>query len=336
MICEKLAQRRGGPLGFYPGSAPLEVMAEDLQRRVIEVYEKTIGSVVGVSTVRVVDLLFAQAPVRGWGSGVLVDERGLVVTNSHVVEGFERITVSFHGGESAHAELVAADPQVDIAFLEVENPGYRPVRLGDSDRLRVGQFVVAIGNPFGQLLGGPSVTFGVISGLGRTLHVEGRIYENLIQTDAAVNPGNSGGPLMNLDGEMVGLTTAMIPFAQGIGFAIPVNEVKYALEQVRRYGRIRRPWIGVYGLDVNPAVAAQLGLPVQRGVLVVKVVPGGPAHSSGLRPGAVVLAVNGEPVSSVADLVSALRRAGVGSTVELSVFYRGATYRVRVEVEEAP
>lgn len=310
-------------------------MVEELQKRIIEVYENTIQSVVGVSTVRLVDMLFAQAPVRGWGSGVIVD-RNLVVTNSHVIEGFERVSISFHDGSTSHAEILAADPLIDIAFLEADTGAHKPVRLGDSGKLKVGQLVVAIGNPFGQVLGGPSLTLGVVSGLGRTLHVEGRVYENLIQTDAAVNPGNSGGPLMNLEGEMVGITTAMIPFAQGIGFAIPVNEVKYALEQVRKHGRILRPWIGVYGLDVNPAVAAQLNLPVQRGVLVVRVVPGGPAHVAGLRPGDVILAVNREPVSSVADLVTALRKAGVGSTVELRVLQRGSTVSISVEVEETP
>lgn len=310
-------------------------MLEELQKGVIEVYEKTIQSVVGVSTVRLVDMLFAQAPVRGWGSGVIVGDR-LVATNSHVVEGFERVSVSFSDGSTSHAEIIAADPQLDIAFLEVEASGGKPVRLGDSDKLKVGQFVIAIGNPFGQVLGGPSLTFGVISGLRRTLHVEGRIYENLIQTDAAVNPGNSGGPLMNLEAEMVGITTAMIPFAQGIGFAIPVNEVKYALEHVKKYGRILRPWIGIYGLDVNPAIAAQLGLPVERGVLVVRVVPRGPAYAAGLRPGDVILAVNGEPIIGVGDLVAALRRAGIGATVELRVLHRGAALSLRVEVEEAP
>ncbi|MEM4790292.1 MAG: trypsin-like peptidase domain-containing protein [Thermofilum sp.] len=310
-------------------------MVEELQRRIIEVYESTIQSVVGVSTIRLVDMLFAQAPVRGWGSGVIVDEN-LVATNSHVVEGFERVAVSFHDGSASHAEVLAADPQIDIAFLEADTSGHKPAKLGDSGKLKVGQLVIAIGDPFGQVLGGPSLTLGVVSGLGRTLHVEGRIYENLIQTDAAVNPGNSGGPLMNLDGEVVGITTAMIPFAQGIGFAIPINEVKYALEQVKRHGRILRPWIGIYGLDVNPAVAAQLGLPVQRGVLVVRTLPRGPAHAAGVRPGAVILAVNGEPITGVTDLLAALRKAGVGSTVKLRVLYKGSTFNVDVEVEEAP
>lgn len=310
-------------------------MAEELQRKVIEVYSKVLPSVVGVSTLRVIDFLFTQAPITGFGSGVAVD-RGIIATNSHVVEGFERITVTTPDGESYPAEIVSEDPQWDIAFLRVDGADLQPARLGDSDRVQIGQFVTAIGNPFGQLLGGPSLTFGIVSGVGRTLRVEGKVYENMIQTDAAVNPGNSGGPLVNLDAEVIGITTAMIPFAQGIGFAIPVNEVRWALEQVRRFGRIVRPWIGVYGLDVTPMVALQLGLREPGGVLVVRIAAGGPAHRAGIRPGDVLLSADGRRLKGVSDLIATLRERGVGESIELEVYRRGAVRKYVVRIEEAP
>ncbi len=312
------------------------VVAENLQEKVIEVYNRVLPSVVGVSTLRVIDFLFTQAPITGFGSGVVVERGGLIATNSHVVEGFERITVTTPDGESYQAEVVAEDPQWDIAFLRAEGADLPPARLGDSDKIRIGQFVLAIGNPFGQLLGGPSLTFGIVSGIRRTLRVEGKVYENMIQTDAAINPGNSGGPLVNLDAEVIGITTAVIPFAQGIGFAIPVNEVKWALEQVKKYGRIARPWIGVYGLDVTPIVALQLGLREPGGVLVVRIVPGGPAHRAGVRPGDVILAADGRRLEGVSSLVSVLREKGVGSIVELEVYRHGTVRKTKVRVEEAP
>lgn len=311
-------------------------MALEVQQKIMEVYNQVIESVVGVSTLRVIDFLFAHAPVTGFGSGVVVDSKGIIATNSHVVEGFEKITVTTSSGDSFPAEILSQDPQWDIAFLKVEGDSFKPAKLGDSDNVKIGQIVLAIGNPFGQILGGPSLTFGVVSGVKRTLRVEGKIYENMIQTDAAINPGNSGGPLVNLEGEVVGITTAMIPYAQGIGFAIPVNEVKWALEEVRRYGRIVRPWIGIFGLDVTQVVAMQLGLPEPGGVLVVRIVPGAPAHRAGIRPGDVILEADGKRLTGVSDLIRVLRESGVGNTVELKVYRHGTVRTTSVNVEAIP
>lgn len=171
-----------------------------MQKRVIELYEKVKDSVVSITAVKILDFLFIREPVSGLGSGFIVDERGIVVTNAHVVEGYEHITVTLSSGENIEATIIDIDPHYDIAFLKIPCDNLKPLPLGDSDKLKVGQFVIAIGNPFGQVLGGPSLTFGVISGLGRNLRTEGKIYENLIQTDAPVNPGNSGGPLIDLEG----------------------------------------------------------------------------------------------------------------------------------------
>ncbi|AKG38553.1 hypothetical protein MA03_03625 [Infirmifilum uzonense] len=308
-------------------------MTHEIQEKIIEVYNKIIESVVGVSTLRVIDLIFTQAPITGFGSGVVVDSDGLIATNSHVVEGFEKIVVTDPHGDTFPAEIVAEDPQWDIAFLKAEGGDFKPAKLGDSDNVKIGQIVLAIGNPFGQILGGPSLTFGVISGLKRTLRVEGKVYENMIQTDAAINPGNSGGPLVNLDEEVIGITTAMIPFAQGIGFAIPVNEVKWALEQVRQYGRIVRPWIGIFGIDVTQMVARQLNLPEPGGVLIVRVVPGAPAHRAGIRAGDLIIEANGKKLEGVAHLARVLREIGIGGVVELKILRHGVYRIINVRVE---
>jgi len=317
-------------------SSEATVMVEELQSKIIELYEKVRDSVVSITAVKILDFLFVREPVSGLGSGFIVDERGIVVTNAHVVEGYEQITATLSSGENMEASIMDVDPHYDIAFLRIPRSNLRPLPLGDSDKLRVGQFVIAIGNPFGQVLGGPSLTFGVISGLGRSLRTEGKIYENLIQTDAPVNPGNSGGPLIDLEGRAIGITTAMIPFAQGIGFAIPINEAKYSLSQIEKYGRILRPWIGIYGLDVNPVIAYQLGLPRPSGVLIVRVVPGSPAARAGIRPGHVVIGADGKEVQGVGDLVARLREKGIGEEITLNLYARGGLRSVRVEIEEAP
>jgi S1-C subfamily serine protease len=317
-------------------SSEATVMVEELQSKIIELYEKVRDSVVSITAVKILDFLFVREPVSGLGSGFIVDERGIVVTNAHVVEGYEQITATLSSGENMEASIMDVDPHYDVAFLKIPRSNLRPLPLGDSDKLRVGQFVIAIGNPFGQVLGGPSLTFGVISGLGRSLRTEGKIYENLIQTDAPVNPGNSGGPLIDLEGRAIGITTAMIPFAQGIGFAIPINEAKYSLSQIEKYGRILRPWIGIYGLDVNPVIAYQLGLPRPSGVLIVRVVPGSPAARAGIRPGHVVIGAEGKEVQGVGDLVARLREKGIGEEITLNLYARGGLRSARVEIEEAP
>jgi S1-C subfamily serine protease len=317
-------------------SSEATIMVEELQSKIIELYEKVRDSVVSITAVKILDFLFVREPVSGLGSGFIVDERGIVVTNAHVVEGYEQITATLSSGENMEASIMDVDPHYDIAFLRIPRSNLRPLPLGDSDKLRVGQFVIAIGNPFGQVLGGPSLTFGVISGLGRSLRTEGKIYENLIQTDAPVNPGNSGGPLIDLEGRAIGITTAMIPFAQGIGFAIPINEAKYSLSQIEKYGRILRPWIGIYGLDVNPVIAYQLGLPRPSGVLIVRVVPGSPAARAGIRPGHVVIGAGGKEVQGVGDLVARLREKGIGEEITLNLYVHGGLRNVRVEIEEAP
>lgn len=292
---------------------------ENLEDKVVSAYDKVRESVVSISTVKILDFFFVTQPIEGIGSGFVVASDGLIVTNSHVVEGFERIQVTLPSGESFRASLLGLDRKSDIALLRIPAGGLKATELGDSDKLRVGQFVVAVGNPFSHILGGPTVTFGVISGLGRTIRARDRIFENLIQTDAAINPGNSGGPLVDLKGRVIGMNTAMIPFAQGIGFAVPINEVKMVVDQLAKYGRVVRPWIGIYGATLTRPLARQIGATVDRGVVVVEVVAGSPAHRAGIRRGDVIVGLSGEPVNTMEELRAKLRSRQIGEMVRLDI-----------------
>ena len=198
------------------------------EKAVLDVLEKVSKSVVNISTVKLVHHMFYQAvPVKGMGSGTIVDSQGYILTNNHVIHGAERITVTLWNGEVLQGKLIGACTVHDIAVVKVDKEDLTAAGLGDSNELRVGQRVYAIGNPFG-LAGGPTVTSGVVSAVNRTIESESEMLENLVQTDAAINPGNSGGPLVSPDGKVVAINTAIIPYAQGIGFAIPINSPRIA------------------------------------------------------------------------------------------------------------
>ncbi len=223
----------------------------------------------------------------------------------------------------------------DVAILEVDARGLKPVALGDSDRLRVGQMVIAVGNPLG-LAGGPTVTTGVVSALNRSVSGPYGILPSLIQTDAAINPGNSGGPLLNSSGKAVGINTAIVPAAQGIGFAIPINIAVRAGKDLLEVGRVRRPWLGIYGVTLNKGIADNYRLPVDKGVLVVEVARGGPAAGSGLRSGDVILQVGGREVTDLADLLRETRRQKVGTELEVVVARGDRKYAITIRLRESP
>jgi S1-C subfamily serine protease len=267
---------------------------------------------------------------RGSGSGFVLSPDGLVLTNSHVVHGASEIAVRLTGGQAFGAELIGDDPDTDLAVLRFEAPGLQPVRLGDSRALRPGQLVIAIGNPYGFQC---SVTAGVVSALGRSLRSSsGRLMDNLIQTDAALNPGNSGGPLVSSRGEVIGVNTAVIYPAQGLCFAIPIATAQFVAGRLIKDGRIRRGVIGIGGQTVP--VARQLvrfhHLPAETGVLVLSVEPSSPAAAAGLEEGDVILALGGEPVASVEDLQRLLADGPVETAVSLTILRR--TERKTVEV----
>lgn len=270
------------------------------------------------------------------GSGVIVDAQlGSIITNFHVIKGADEIQVSLVDGRTFQAELVGGDPEVDIAVLKIEADDLTAVSLADSDQLRVGDFVVAIGNPFGL---GQTITTGVVSALGRSgLGIEG--YEDFIQTDASINPGNSGGALVNLRGELVGINTAIIAPGGGnvgIGFAIPVNMAQASAAQILEHGEVKRGQIGVAIQDMTPALQKAFKLPNgKKGVLVTDVKKDSEADKAGLQAGDLIMAVNGQPTPTTGQLRNNIAFRDIGETLNLYVLRDGKSLKLKVDVGES-
>ncbi|HXH02854.1 MAG TPA: DegQ family serine endoprotease [Candidatus Competibacteraceae bacterium] len=275
-----------------------------------------------------------ERTVQSQGSGVVVDAgRGYIVTNHHVVEGADAIQVTLRDGRKFDAKVIGSDPETDIAVIKIEARNLTALPLADSDQLRVGDFVVAIGNPFGL---GQTVTSGIVSALGRSgLGIQG--YEDFIQTDASINPGNSGGALVNLRGELVGINTAIIAPGGGnvgIGFAVPSNMVQKLMEQLVRYGEIQRGQLGITTQDLNAELAQAFGIPANGGAVVTEVLPGSAAERAGLKPGDVITAVNGKPIQSAGALRNAIGLLRVGDNVTLDLLRNGRLQQVTARIRE--
>jgi S1-C subfamily serine protease len=298
---------------------------------VIRVVETIGPAVIGVRrTSRTRDLY------DGAGSGVIISPDGYVLTNNHVVRGAGRIEGILNDGSVATAELVGADPDTDLALMRLEGRGHRSAELGDSDALQVGELSIAMGNPLGLQA---TVTVGVISALRRTLRGEsGRLIEDVIQTDAALNPGNSGGALVDAHGAVVGINTAIIGGAQGLCFAVPSNTAKLVIPELMRSGRVARGWFGIAGQtqELSRALVRRLGLDVESGVLVVAISAGGPADAAGLHVGDVVLKLDGTPTPSVDAIHKLLTSERIGRTVVLDVLRDGARLKLNLAVTERP
>src|SRR5712692_7458396 len=274
-----------------------------LENEITSAVERLSASVVSISSVRIArDPRFGVVPIEGEGSGVIIDSNGYLVTNNHVIDGSSKVQVNLKDGRTYQGEVVGVDPATDVALIRVDAPNLPAAGLGDSEQLKVGQIVLAIGNALG-LQGAPTVSMGVISALKRPLPGVDSIFEGLIQTDAAINPGNSGGPLADLNGNIVGINTMMIPYAQGVGFAIPVNTVKEITQQLFTKGRVIRPWLGITGVDLNPALVRRYNLPAESGVLVVEVTPNSPSEAAGLQPGDIVTGIGIQDVNKMKDLL---------------------------------
>jgi Do/DeqQ family serine protease len=273
-------------------------------------------------------------PFQSAGSGVIFDARsGYIVTNAHVIEHASEITVTLQDGRDLKAEIIGSDTPSDVAVLKVKPDGLTQIPLGDSARMEVGDFVVAIGNPFGLQ---HTVTSGIISGLSRSgINPDG--YEDFIQTDASINPGNSGGALVNLRGELIGINTAILSRSGGnigIGFAIPVNMARSVMDQLIRYGSVKRGQLGVSMYTVTPDIAHSLGLPSAVGALVSQVVEGSPAEQAGIRTGDVITSVNGQPVKSNSELRNTIGLLRVGDKVEIGLLRDGKPLRVTAVIAE--
>ena len=268
------------------------------------------------------------------GSGVIVDAaQGYVMTNAHVVENANSIEVTTKDNRRFNAKLIGRDPDTDIAVLQIPGGSLTAVPIGDSDRLQVGDFVLAIGNPFGL---GQTVTSGIVSALGRSPGIEG--YEDFIQTDASINPGNSGGPLVDLQGRVVGINTAILAPSGGnigIGFAVPINMARQVMDQLINYGEIRRGRIGVEIQDLTPDLAQALGTRHTEGAVIARVLPGSPAERAGLRPNDLIVAINGAPMRSGSELRNRVGLSRIGDEVELTVERGGAERNATVRIERA-
>ncbi|MBO0735701.1 MAG: Do family serine endopeptidase [Alphaproteobacteria bacterium] len=280
-----------------------------------------------------------QQPVeretQATGSGVIVDaSEGYVMTNAHVVENASSIEVTTKDNRHLKARLIGRDPGTDIAVLQISPGGLTAVPIGNSDRLQVGDFVLAIGNPFGL---GQTVTSGIVSALGRSgLGIEG--YEDFIQTDASINPGNSGGPLVDLQGRVVGINTAILAPGGGnigIGFAVPINMARQVMDQLIRYGEIKRGRIGVAIQDLTPDLAQALGTKHTQGAVIARVEPGSPAERAGLRTNDLVIAINGAPMRSGSELKNRVGLSRIGDDVELTIERGGQERNVIVRIEKA-
>jgi serine protease Do len=308
----------------------------ELEGQITGAVERLSESVVGIDSTRLTrDYRFGVVPVEGQGSGVIIDPRGIIVTNNHVVDESARVQVNLKDGRTFVGEVIGTDPATDVALVKVEAENLPFATLGDSEKLKVGQIVLAIGNALG-LPGAPTVSMGLIGALGRPLPGTDFVVEGLIQTDAAINPGNSGGPLADLDGKVIGMNTAMIPFAQGMGFAIPSETIKRIMDQITRNGRVVRPWLGISGMDVNKFVARRYNLAVEQGVLLAEVLHEGPARDAGLRVGDIVVKIGESKVEGMKDLVGALSRLAIGEEVSVQFVRNGTSYETKLRLKETP
>lgn len=273
---------------------------------------------------------------KSLGSGVVIDaDRGYIVTNHHVVEGAQEIAITMHNGHHFKAKLIGTDPEADVAVLQADIEGLHAIPFGDSDKLRVGDFAVAIGNPFGL---GQTVTSGIVSALGRTgLGIEG--YENFIQTDASINPGNSGGALVNLRGELIGINTAILAAGGGgnvgIGFAIPINMVRQIAEQLIEYGEVRRGMLGVIMQNLTPELSQAFGLDLHQGVVISQVIEDTAAEEAGLKVGDVVTSINGVPVKSASAMRNMVGLLRVGDEMSMTIIREGNRKTITAVIRDA-
>lgn len=335
---------------FYSSTAAYALSQEEEAN--IKVYEGLSASVVNIINTAVsYDFFLNPIPQSGTGSGSVIDKKGHILTNYHVVEGAQRLDITLFDGSKWEAQFVGADPNNDLAVVKIEAPAdkLKPISFGDSSELKVGQKVLAIGNPFGLER---TLTVGIVSSLGRTMRAaNNRLIRGIIQTDAAINPGNSGGPLLDSDGKMIGVNTAIfspVGASIGIGFAVPVNTVKRVAQQLIEKGRISRPWLGITGQDINSDIAKLLKLPSE-GVLIAEVANGSPADKAGIKGGKkivrtgnlqvviggdMIVGINENTIRTMDELVENIESRTVGESIEVTVIRGGQRKTLKVYLSE--
>ncbi len=327
-----------GPLGTFELTQADAAPAYDTEEQQnIAVYKKALPSVVNITSTTVqFDFFYGAVPSQGQGSGFLLDKQGHILTNNHVIEGGQQIEVTLADKHKYRARVVSVDRNHDLALLLIDAPNLTPATLADSNGLTVGQRVYAIGNPFG--LSG-TMTRGIISAIRSIRGAQNNLIDSAIQTDASVNPGNSGGPLLNSRGEVIGITTLIasngVEQSAGIGFAIPIDTAKAFIDDLAKYGRVRRPSLDISTLPIGPDEAEQIGLAADYGVLIETVIPGGAAERAGLHGGTqrvysgnhpymlggdLIVALDGQDIQSPQDLAGALNNKHAGDTVKITVF----------------
>lgn len=334
---------------------PHAFSATEDEKNNIAVYEKVADGVVNITSIAVqMDFFFNVFPSQGTGSGSIIDLKGHILTNHHVVANAQKLEVTLADGSKWPAKLVGSDPDNDLAVIKIEAPRekLKVIPMGDSKNLRIGQKVLAIGNPFGLER---TLTTGIISSLGRTIRSEGGyLIEDVIQTDAAINPGNSGGPLLNSEGEIIGINSAIISpsgGSVGIGFAIPVNTAKRVIPELIAKGYVTYPWIGATIQPLIPEVAKYLKLKIERGAMIAEVVKGGPADKAGLKGGNqriqvgnmivivggdIVVKADQHEVKTHDDLIRYIREKRPGDSILLKILRKGKLEEVKVTLGERP
>jgi serine protease Do len=307
---------------------------EDL---IVNAVGKVSKSVVNIASVRMVqDQLFRVFPIEGVGSGIVIDGKGYILTNNHVVDEAHKLKVTLTDGNVFSGIVVGTDKVTDLAVVKLDSKEALSVaQLGNSDELKIGQIAIAIGNPFG-LAGGPTVTAGIVSALNRNLQFENGILE-LIQTDAAINPGNSGGPLINTKGEVIGINTAKMPYAQGIGFAVPIKVAKAITSDLIENGQVTNgPWVGIVAIKITRQLAQYYRLPTTEGALIAQVEPYSPADNAGLRKGDIIEAIDGKRIHDPSQISFNVRRKTVKDDIGMIVNRYGRLFEVQLKLQARP
>jgi serine protease Do len=307
---------------------------EDLIVNAVQNVSKAVVNIASVRTVQ--DQLYRVFPAEGIGSGVIIDDRCHVLTNNHVVEEAHKLKVTLTDGRVFNGRVKGTDEATDLAVVKLDSTETLPFApLGNSDYLKIGQIVIAIGNPYG-LTGGPTVTAGILSSLNRKIQFDNGVLE-LIQTDAAINPGNSGGPLVDTNGQVIAINTAKMPYAHGIGFAVPINIAKSIVNELIQNGRVvNRPWIGISYVKITRQLSQYYRLPTTEGVLIANVEPHSPADYAGLRKGDIIEAIDSKRIDDTVDISLNLRKKNISDKIMMSVNRYGRHFEVLVQPQNRP